>query len=121
MTKRVYSKISSRYCMNHIAIWEEFMEVEVPFDDQGRRCIIHHLDGNHENNEITNLACVTISEHVRWHASRRSKETLEKKRKSMIGKGKGRKMSEEAKQKLRKPKTKEHIEKNRISHLGQKQ
>jgi hypothetical protein len=79
---KYYCSVSDRRVAKHVLIWEKFMEVEVPFDDQGRRCIIHHLDQNPRNNEITNLACVTISEHIRWHASRRSPETLAKMRES---------------------------------------
>ena len=29
--------------------------------------VIHHIDGTHSNNELSNLACVSISEHRRIH------------------------------------------------------
>lgn len=34
---------------------------------------IHHVDGNRRNNDITNLALVTCSEHARIHNRRRGK------------------------------------------------
>jgi hypothetical protein len=39
----------------------------IPFDDDGRRCEIHHIDGNSSNNDITNLVCLTINEHYEIH------------------------------------------------------
>lgn len=39
----------------------------IPFDDNGRRLEIHHIDGDHNNNTITNLVAVTIEEHYDLH------------------------------------------------------
>lgn len=39
----------------------------IPFDNNGRRLEIHHRDGNHDNNTITNLIAVTIEEHYDLH------------------------------------------------------
>jgi hypothetical protein len=39
----------------------------IPFDDNGRRLEIHHIDGDHDNNTITNLIAVTIEEHYDLH------------------------------------------------------
>lgn len=100
----VYSSVRDKNVGYHVFVWEEFMEVEVPFDEEGRRCIIHHLDQNPRNNEITNLACVTLSEHLRWHASHRTEEQNRNNSESQMGN----KRSEETKQKLR------------IQHLGTK-
>jgi hypothetical protein len=41
----------------------------IPHDEEGRSYDIHHLDGNDKNNDITNLAAVTIQEHYRIHYS----------------------------------------------------
>jgi hypothetical protein len=39
----------------------------IPKDEFGRSYEIHHLDNNKQNNNITNLKCVTILEHYKIH------------------------------------------------------
>jgi hypothetical protein len=39
----------------------------IPYDETGRRYEIHHIDGNHNNNNISNLKLVTIQEHYEIH------------------------------------------------------
>lgn len=39
----------------------------IPFDDDGRTYEIHHIDGDHENNEPSNLIAVSIKEHYLIH------------------------------------------------------
>jgi len=39
----------------------------IPKDQFGRSFEIHHIDGNHNNNEISNLMCVSIQEHYNIH------------------------------------------------------
>jgi len=41
----------------------------IPVDDNGRTYDIHHIDGNHSNNEPTNLKAVSIQEHYDIHFS----------------------------------------------------
>jgi len=41
----------------------------IPKDSEGRSYEIHHIDGNHENNNIDNLLCVSIQEHYNIHYS----------------------------------------------------
>jgi hypothetical protein len=41
----------------------------IPKDEDGRTYEIHHIDGDHENNAIENLQCVTIQEHYDIHYS----------------------------------------------------
>lgn len=41
----------------------------IPKDRNGRSYEIHHIDGDHNNNDITNLKCVTIEEHYAIHYS----------------------------------------------------
>lgn len=36
-------------------------------DDDGRSYEIHHIDGDHENNDISNLLCIPIHEHYDIH------------------------------------------------------
>jgi len=40
----------------------------------GSRCCIHHKDLNHENNELSNLQKMTVSDHSKLHASLRKKK-----------------------------------------------
>ena len=40
---------------------------EIPVDSDGRTYEIHHIDGNHENNNPSNLKAVTIQEHYDIH------------------------------------------------------
>lgn len=41
----------------------------IPKDEEGRSYEIHHIDGNHSNNDPSNLKCVTIQEHYDIHHS----------------------------------------------------
>jgi len=41
----------------------------IPIDEDGRTYEIHHVDGNHENNDIANLKCITFLEHYNIHYS----------------------------------------------------
>jgi len=51
---------------NYRKIWENEYG-KIPKEPNGRSYQIHHIDGNHENNEITNLQCVTLQEHYEIH------------------------------------------------------
>lgn len=39
----------------------------IPKDPDGRTYEIHHIDGNIENNDISNLRCVSLKEHYNIH------------------------------------------------------
>jgi len=39
----------------------------IPEDEDGRSYEIHHIDGDRENNKLTNLMCVSIQEHYNIH------------------------------------------------------
>lgn len=52
--------------MRHRAIYEQH-HGPIPKDEQGRSMEIHHIDGNHNNNDISNLKLVTIDEHYKIH------------------------------------------------------
>lgn len=41
----------------------------IPKDEEGRSYEIHHIDGNHNNNSLSNLLCVSIKEHYEIHKS----------------------------------------------------
>lgn len=55
MRNRCYRKIYERY------------HGSIPKDNKGRSFEIHHIDGNHDNNDITNLMAVSIEEHYKIH------------------------------------------------------
>ena len=64
---------SSRYINRawrnmHRKIYEDHFG-SIPKDKDGRSYEIHHIDGNHSNNDPTNLKCVTIQEHYDIHYS----------------------------------------------------
>jgi len=50
----------------HRIVWES-VNGPIPKDDNGRSYEVHHIDGNHKNNDISNLILVTIEEHYRIH------------------------------------------------------
>lgn len=52
--------------MNYRKIWESHYG-PIPKDNQGRSYEIHHVDGNRNNNDISNLVCVSIEEHYKIH------------------------------------------------------
>ena len=45
----------------------EYYYGSIPVDHEGRSYEIHHIDGNHSNNEPNNLKAVTIQEHYDIH------------------------------------------------------
>lgn len=53
----------------HIRCWKKVFG-EIPKDANGRSYEIHHIDGNPNNNDISNLQCVTIDEHYKIHLER---------------------------------------------------
>jgi hypothetical protein len=52
--------------MNYRKLWESNYG-PIPKDDEGFSHEIHHIDGNHNNNLLTNLMIVTIREHLKIH------------------------------------------------------
>lgn len=44
---------------------------DIPKDEEGRSYDIHHIDGDHTNNDISNLVAVTIREHYEIHKKQR--------------------------------------------------
>lgn len=51
---------------NYRKIYESYYG-KIPIDEDGRSYEIHHVDGNHNNNNISNLKCVSIQEHYDIH------------------------------------------------------
>jgi hypothetical protein len=51
---------------NHRDIYKKYFG-SIPKDKDGRPMDIHHIDGNHHNNDISNLKLVTIQEHYDIH------------------------------------------------------
>jgi hypothetical protein len=52
----------------HRKIYKEHYGL-IPKDVNGRSYEIHHIDGDHSNNNISNLKCVSIEEHYKIHKS----------------------------------------------------
>ena len=50
----------------HILMWELYFGVEVPSG-----YIVHHLDGNKHNNDISNLSCIPRGLHIAIHNAER--------------------------------------------------
>ena len=53
-------------CTDHRQIWID-MYGPIPKDEQGRSFDIHHINGNHADNRLENLKCVSIQEHYDIH------------------------------------------------------
>lgn len=51
---------------NYRKIWVDAFG-PIPEDSAGRSYEIHHIDGNRFNNELSNLKCVSIEEHLNIH------------------------------------------------------
>lgn len=52
--------------MNYRKLWESH-NGPIPKDSEGFSYEIHHIDGDHSNNDIDNLSLVTIREHLDIH------------------------------------------------------
>jgi len=106
---------------------------KIPKDDLGRSYEIHHIDGNHKNNSIENLLCISIEEHYNIHFFQgdfNAANLVAKRMNLPYLKVVGFKSphSEETKQKLRKPKNNrenykkpkslQHKESIRLARLG---
>lgn len=81
----------------HRLVFEDFYKIKLPSN-----IIIHHLDGNKQNNEIWNLIPLTNEEHSRLHHT--GVKFTEERCKKISEAKKGGIMSEESKQKMREAK-----------------
>ena len=84
---------------NYRWLWEKH-NGPIPKDKNGISYQIHHIDGNHNNNELSNLICVSLDEHIKIHREQgdwASVVFLEQMRGSYVT---GWKHSEETKQKI---------------------
>lgn len=61
MAKRTHHEYYRRIYRNHHG--------SIPKESNGRSYEIHHVDGNHENNDPSNLIAITIQEHYDIHYS----------------------------------------------------
>jgi len=55
-----------RHRQNYRKIYEQY-HGSIPYESNGRTYEIHHIDGNHNNNNINNLIAITIQEHYNLH------------------------------------------------------
>ena len=95
--------------MNYRKLWENNYG-EIPKDEKGRSYEIHHIDGNRDNNELSNLICVSIEEHYNIHLNQylktgshkelASAKFLAGKLRKEVNELKGYKLSEKVKNKI---------------------
>lgn len=50
----------------HRRVWHEKYG-DIPVDENGMSYEIHHVNGDHNDNRIENLKCVSVSEHFNIH------------------------------------------------------
>lgn len=55
---------------NYRKIWEAAYG-PIPKDEHGRSYEIHHIDGNRNNNDLSNLMCVSIEDHYNIHKDKK--------------------------------------------------
>jgi len=93
--------------MTYRRIWEEAYG-KIPVDEKGRSYEIHHIDGNRDNNELSNLQCLSIEEHYKLHLEKKeyaaanliAKRLNQQIVKGFTGNRKGAKLTEEHKKAL---------------------
>lgn len=54
------------FMANYRRIWEKY-NGPIPKDEQGRSYDIHHIDGDHNNNDISNLIALSRRDHYETH------------------------------------------------------
>jgi hypothetical protein len=101
--------------VNYRSIWEKNYG-PIPKDENGVSYQIHHIDGNRNNNELNNLMCVSLDEHIEIHKKQKdwaSVAFLEQMRGKIVT---GWKHSTETKEKIRQ----NNLENPRRYWLGKK-
>ena len=58
--------MAKRVKIDYRKIWEEH-NGPIPLDENGVSYQIHHIDGNPQNNDISNLQCLSVEEHYKLH------------------------------------------------------
>lgn len=98
---RVYDAQRGCYIFEHDKVWldangyNNFKSIQNYADGS---YVVHHINGIRNDNRLENLQLLTRSEHAKLHVDLREPETIEKLRKSSLG----RKHSEKTKELLRK-------------------
>ena len=69
--------------MNYRKLWESIHGI-IPKDSLGRTFDIHHIDGNHKNNSIDNLICLSLEDHYKIHLKQFEETKSEKEFRSLI-------------------------------------
>jgi hypothetical protein len=84
---------------NYRWIWE-CANGPIPKDENGVSYQIHHIDGNRNNNELSNLMCVSIDEHIEIHKKQGEWESVAFLEQMRGRKATGWKHSDETKKKI---------------------
>ena len=61
--------------VNYRWIWEK-NHGPIPKDENGISYQIHHIDGNRDNNDLSNLMCVSLDEHIEIHKNQGEMESV---------------------------------------------
>lgn len=56
---------------NYRKYYETFHNTTIPIDENNIPYEIHHIDGDHSNNEVHNLLCVSIDQHYQLHLNQK--------------------------------------------------
>lgn len=100
----------------HRRIYEKFHGIKIP-----KGMHIHHIDGNHSNNDPLNLQMVTPEEHCRIHCERGDPWYDRKMDKWISGASEAGRKGGSVRGKKMPPRKKEHTQKLRLANLGRKQ
>lgn len=87
---------------NHRHVWIKHYG-SIPYDENGQTYEIHHIDGNKDNNDISNLLCLSIREHSQIHFNKgeyAAAYAILKRSKGIIENFTGWKHTEESKKKI---------------------
>lgn len=71
MKKYKTIKYNNKFILYHRYIYEQH---NGPIPDG---CVIHHIDGDIYNNDISNLQCMTNSQHSKLHHKKQNKNNTE--------------------------------------------
>jgi hypothetical protein len=64
----IFEEYSMRESTEYRRIWTDAIGI-IPTDENGRTYEIHHLNGDHSDNRLENLICVSIQEHYEIHSN----------------------------------------------------
>jgi hypothetical protein len=85
--------------LNYRWVWEKNFG-PIPKDENGVSYQIHHIDGNRANNDLSNLMCISLEEHIEIHKKQKDWASVAFLEQMKGRKATGWKHSDETKKKL---------------------